>query len=279
MAELAGRTAVVTGGGSGLGATLARMFAGAGMEVAVLDIDEEAAASVAASTYPRDAATVRTASTSATPTRWLAAAEHVRADPRCLPRAVLQRRRAAVRRVRRADRAGLAVGARRQRARDGAHRARVPPDAARRDAGSAASCSPRRRACSRRRCAWRRYQTSKFAVMGFAESLREELAPEGIGVTVLFPGGDDDRPPREQRPGAADRARGVERSIRPTSRRCSRTSRSATATSRPPSTRSATSLADLEAGEPYVMTHGYHRPIYERRRAAMDAAFDRMEAS
>src|SRR4029079_6869464 len=33
------------------------------------------------------------------------------------------------------------------------------------------------------------YQTSKFAVMGFGESLREELADEGIGVTVLFPGG------------------------------------------------------------------------------------------
>src|SRR6476661_1920287 len=33
------------------------------------------------------------------------------------------------------------------------------------------------------------YQTSKFAVLGFAESLREELAGEDIGVTVLFPGG------------------------------------------------------------------------------------------
>ncbi len=33
------------------------------------------------------------------------------------------------------------------------------------------------------------YQTSKFAVLGFAESLREEIGDEGIGVTVLFPGG------------------------------------------------------------------------------------------
>ena len=33
------------------------------------------------------------------------------------------------------------------------------------------------------------YQTSKFAVLGFGESLREEIAGEGIGVTVLFPGG------------------------------------------------------------------------------------------
>jgi hypothetical protein len=28
-----------------------------------------------------------------------------------------------------------------------------------------------------------------------------------------------------------------------------------------------------------VMTHGSHRPAYERRRVAMDAAFDRMEQS
>ena len=33
------------------------------------------------------------------------------------------------------------------------------------------------------------YQTSKFAVMGFGETLRHELAAEGIGVTLLFPGG------------------------------------------------------------------------------------------
>jgi hypothetical protein len=38
-------------------------------------------------------------------------------------------------------------------------------------------------------------------------------------------------------------------------------------------------LADLRADEPYSMTHGSHRPVYERRRAAMDAAFDRMEGS
>ena len=38
-------------------------------------------------------------------------------------------------------------------------------------------------------------------------------------------------------------------------------------------------LADLEADERYVITHGSFRHLYEQRRAAMDAAFDRMEAS
>lgn len=32
------------------------------------------------------------------------------------------------------------------------------------------------------------YQTAKFAVRGLSESLRMELAPEGIGVSCLFPG-------------------------------------------------------------------------------------------
>ena len=53
------------------------------------------------------------------------------------------------------------------------------------------------------------YQTSKFAVMGFGETLRQELAGEGIGVSILFPGGHDDPPPREQRAGPPGRARRV----------------------------------------------------------------------
>ncbi len=33
------------------------------------------------------------------------------------------------------------------------------------------------------------YATSKFAVRGFTEALRHELAPRGVGVTVVHPGG------------------------------------------------------------------------------------------
>ena len=33
------------------------------------------------------------------------------------------------------------------------------------------------------------YVTTKFAVVGFSEALREELAPEGIGVSAFCPGG------------------------------------------------------------------------------------------
>ena len=46
--ELAGQAAVVTGGGSGLGAATAALLAGTGCRVAVLDINREAAAACAA---------------------------------------------------------------------------------------------------------------------------------------------------------------------------------------------------------------------------------------
>lgn len=48
MDELAGRVAVVTGGGSGIGAGIVRALAGAGMDVVVADLDLVAAQSVAA---------------------------------------------------------------------------------------------------------------------------------------------------------------------------------------------------------------------------------------
>src|SRR5688500_9853155 len=47
--ELAGRIAVVTGAGSGLGAAMCRRFAAAGMAIAALDIDPDGAQAVAGS--------------------------------------------------------------------------------------------------------------------------------------------------------------------------------------------------------------------------------------
>jgi NAD(P)-dependent dehydrogenase (short-subunit alcohol dehydrogenase family) len=61
-AELAGKVAVVTGGGSGLGAGMVEAFAGAGMATVVADIEVAAAESVArrvASTFGVEAAAVQ----------------------------------------------------------------------------------------------------------------------------------------------------------------------------------------------------------------------------
>src|SRR6476661_8152921 len=48
LQELDGKVAVITGGGSGIGASLTRACAAAGMRVVVVDVNEERAASVTA---------------------------------------------------------------------------------------------------------------------------------------------------------------------------------------------------------------------------------------
>ena len=48
--EIRGHAAIVTGGGSGLGGATARMLAGAGAKVAIFDLNQQAAAEVAADT-------------------------------------------------------------------------------------------------------------------------------------------------------------------------------------------------------------------------------------
>jgi NAD(P)-dependent dehydrogenase (short-subunit alcohol dehydrogenase family) len=122
------------------------------------------------------------------------------------------------------------------------------------------------------------YQTTKFAVTGFGETLREELAPEGIGVTILFPGGMITRHLESSalaRPAHLDTTGGDAEDLdemlahRPM----------ADGDVVTPEHAIRNLLPDLEANVPYSVTHGSFRPVYEERRAAMDAAFDRMEAS
>ncbi len=54
------------------------------------------------------------------------------------------------------------------------------------------------------------YQASKFAVLGLAETLRLELAEQGIGVSVIFPSGMMNAPPREQPGRSTDGHHGVD---------------------------------------------------------------------
>jgi len=122
------------------------------------------------------------------------------------------------------------------------------------------------------------YQTSKFAVVGYGESLRQELAAEGIGVTILFPAGmmtthlESSARARPADKGewvlAADDIevmlaggpRGPDHIATPEH-----------------ATRNV--LPHLVADEPYVITHGAYRDVLRQRFAALEAAFDRMESS
>ena len=278
MTELAGKVAVITGGGGGLGAALGKVFAEAGMGVAALDIDEAAAARTAAElaeAFGVPTTSVRVDVGDADSIE--AAAAQVEStvggcDVLCANVGVQQF--GAIDRLTDDDWSWLlnvnVLGTVRTvraflpqiRARSGFRRIVLT--------ASSSVLAPAMRLGA--------YQTTKFAVMGFGETLREELAGEGIGVTLLYPGGmmtghldsserarpadlvatgaeDDDLTTMlEHRPVGADDVVMPDHAVR-------------------------NLLADLEANEPYCLTHGSHRPVYEERRAAMDAAFDRMEGS
>lgn len=274
--QLDGKVAVVTGGGSGLGEAMARAFATAGADIAVLDIDEAGADRVAAEL----AADLGVATTAARVDVGDAesvrqGARHVEAtlggcDVLCANVGVQQF--GAIDHLTEHDWQWVlnvnVLGTVRTvreflpmlRARDGWRRIVVT--------SSSSALAPSVRLGA--------YQTSKFAVMGFGETLREELADEGIGVTVLFPGGmvtrhlessalarPSDLPSTGAQPDDLDamlaHAQMVDGDVVM------------------PEHAIRDLLDDLEADVPYSLTHGSHRAIYERRRTAMDAAFDRME--
>ena len=138
---LAGRIAVITGGGSGLGAAMARVFAEAGMGVAALDIDGAAAQHVAEAVHAEFAVPVTSASVDIGDATSVAdAARHVEAalggcDVCCANVGVQQ-----FGAIDKLTDARLGVGVRRQRARDGANGPRVPPADPRPAAAGVASC-------------------------------------------------------------------------------------------------------------------------------------------
>jgi len=276
--ELAGKIAVITGAGSGLGAAMAHTFARAGMAVATLDIDEPSARQTAAAlarefgvptTSQRidvgDAASV------------IDAARHVAStlggcDVLCANVGVQQF--GAIERLTEQDWRWVldvnVLGTVRTvreflpllRARSGWRRIVLT--------ASTSVLAPGVRMGA--------YQTSKFAVMGLGETLREELADEGIGVTVLFPGGMATRHLQSSalaRPAALGTTETQPDDL------------AAMLAHRPlvdadvvtPDHAIRNLLADLIDGVPYIVTHGSHRSAYNQRRDALDAAHDRMEAS
>ncbi len=274
---LRGKIAVITGAGSGLGAAMARELARAGMAVAALDIDAESAEHTAKAVADELGVPVTSARVDVGDADSVAeAARHVAValggcDVLCANVGVQQF--GAIDRLSEDDWQWVldvnVLGTVRTvreflpmiRARRGWRRIVLT--------ASSSVLAPGVRMAA--------YQTSKFAVMGFGETLREELADEGIGVTILFPGGMATR--HLESSALARPARLGSTSVDPDDL-------TAMLAHRPmvdgdvvlPEHAIRRLLADLKDDVPYALTHGSFRPVYEQRRDAMDAAFDRMEA-
>lgn len=276
--ELAGKVAVITGGGGGLGAALGRAFAQAGASVALLDIDEAAAKNKAVALagefdVPTTALVVDVGDGASID----AAARHVErslggCDVLCANVGVQQF--GAIDSLTDDDWSWVlnvnVLGTVRTvrsflpliRRRSGWRRIVLT--------SSVSALAPAVRMAA--------YQTSKFAVMGFGETLRRELAGEGIGVTVLFPAGmvtghlqssAAARPSELADSGARDDDLSEMLADMPMSPEDLATPEHAV----------RNLLRDLDLNVPYSVTHGTVRSAYTQRRDDLEAAFDRKEQS
>jgi NAD(P)-dependent dehydrogenase (short-subunit alcohol dehydrogenase family) len=105
------------------------------------------------------------------------------------------------------------------------------------------------------------YQTAKFAVRGYTESLRMSLAPHGIGVSCLFPGG--------------TRTRIVEASARDEAARAA--AREITASWMDPVELGAFVVEGIRNNAPYILTHVEFREEVRELYEMLDAAFPRSQ--
>jgi NAD(P)-dependent dehydrogenase (short-subunit alcohol dehydrogenase family) len=121
------------------------------------------------------------------------------------------------------------------------------------------------------------YQASKFAVWGLAETLRLELADDGIGVSVIFPSGmlsrhletsEAAQPEHLRRPIVTDEDLTVMAASNPEMVQMLAT----------PEDAARQVLEALLDGEPYVITHGDLLAAVDARSAALHRAAERAAA-
>lgn len=121
------------------------------------------------------------------------------------------------------------------------------------------------------------YITSKFAVMGYGETLRMELAGEDIGVSIFFPAGMSSRHlessvaarPAELGPSILKRE---DIDVMMASRKVDTAAHVAT-----PEHAVRNLLAELEADRRYIVSHGQYRDELVERCDDMVAALDRAQ--
>jgi NAD(P)-dependent dehydrogenase (short-subunit alcohol dehydrogenase family) len=278
MGSFEGATAVITGAGSGLGAAMANTFAAEGTNVVLLDIDGTRAEANAASLRDRGIDAMAAKVDVADPDSLAAAAELTRdrfgsCEILCANVGVQQF--GAIERLTDADWEWVVsvnvLGAVRTVA---AFLPLVRAGSGERHVVLTASSSffvPGVRLGA--------YVASKYAVVGYGEVLRLELAPEGIGVTILFPAAMETR--HLESSVAARPAEMGESVMLPDdidamveSRKWDAATNLAT-----PEHAIRNLIAELHADRPYVISHGGYREQVEERQREVLAAFDRMQSS
>ena len=277
MSAFAGGTAVITGAGSGLGAAMTDVFAAEGMGIVGLDINREAAEScanrLAASGTEAMGRAVDVADRAALDAVAVEVADHfgsvnvVAANVGVMQFGPLEQITAddwqwilSVNVVGTANTVNAFLPL--LRAADGPRHIVVTSSIA------ALVPSPRQGA----------YITTKFAVTGYADVLRQELADDGIGVTVVFPSGmitnhlDSSRAARPSALGESvlrDEDLEVVIATAGTGDDVVTTADDAI----------ADLVHDLLAGEPYLVTHGSRAAEIRARHQAIEDAHQRMRES
>lgn len=278
MGEYTGKSAVVTGAGSGLGAAMAALFAGAGARVALLDIDGDRAEVQAAELRARGAEAFAMRVDVADRASVAAAAQAVQdrfggCDVLCANVGVQQF--GAIDRLTDQDWQWV-MGVNFHgvvntvdaflpllRARDGRRHVVLTASASFFQFGIRMAA----------------YVASKFAVVGYGEVLRQELAPEGINVAMLFPAGMATRHIESSiaaRPSELGESRFDYEDVKAMMAGAEIDAAAHVATAEH-AVRNL--LAELAAGSPYIITHGNYRHQVEAQQQAVLAAFDRLAAN
>lgn len=276
MGEYSGQTAVITGAGSGLGAAMADLFASEGANLALLDIDGERAEAKAEELRGRGTNAIAMRVDVADMASVHAAAETVRekfGSCHVLCANVGVQQFGAIDKLTDHDWDWvMAVNFRGVVNTVGAFLPLLRASEGQRHILLTASASYFQ--LGARMAA---YVASKFAVVGYGEVLRQELAAEGINVAMLFPAG--------------MMTRHIESSIaaRPTELGPSRFDQADIAAMVASSDVDTSAdlataeeavgnlLAELRTGEPYIITHGSYRHQVEARQSRVLDAFRRME--
>ena len=275
MQELSGKVAVVTGGGSGIGAALARAFAAQGMDVAVADVDVAGAEKVAddvraagrrALAVPTDVSKLASVEALAARTYDELGACHVLCNNAgvIVVGGLENRSMKDWEWVLGVNLYGVIHGVQAFLPRMLAQ----PGEKHIVNTGSTAGIMLTPGVGV--------YATSKYAVVGYSEHLRIDLAPHGIGVSVLCPGG--------VQTGIMNSVRNRPRELEGAPTTVDDYKRMVTAEPRRPDEMqtpeaiAAVVLEGIRANHAYILTHAHYRKGVQARGQALMEGFDVADA-